>query len=66
MLSALPGWLVVLHLVVLLVESIRAAGSQRQFALELFKEFFTRLGGRFGPEVSFPLIMERGLWGEKP
>jgi hypothetical protein len=51
-------------LVGLIVRSISAAGSRGQFAFELLEEFFTRLGDGFGPEVSFPLIMERGLWGE--
>ncbi len=51
-------------LVGLIVGSISAAGSRGQFAFELLEEFFTRLGDGFGPEVSFPVIMERGLWGE--
>src|SRR5262249_37703267 len=44
--------------------SISATGSRGQFAFELLEEFFTRLGDGFGPEVSFPVIMERGSWGE--
>jgi hypothetical protein len=44
--------------------SISAAGSRGQLALELLEEFFARPGDGFGPEVSFPVTMERGLWGE--
>jgi len=51
-------------LVGLIVGSISAAGSRGQFAFELLEEFFTRLGDGFGPEVSFTVIMERGLWGD--
>ena len=48
----------------LLVGSVSAAGSRGEFALELLDEFFACLGDGFGPEVRFPMIMERGLWRE--
>ena len=31
----------------------------------MLEEFFARPGDGFGPEVSFPVIMERGSWGER-
>ena len=48
-------------MVTLMVGSISAAGSRGQLALELLEEFFACLGYGFGPEVRFPMIMERGL-----